>query len=261
MAISLTVTLFTNIPGAVRITIIGDPVTPITITRFDNFSPNGVPVRNTVDATTSGSGLYQIIDAEPAFGTVRYEATDGTDTATASINVSGPPSGRAVLRSVLAPYSDWGEVVIVDETSMAYESSSTVFGIIGSHNPVVVADVRRERSGMLTFGCDDMNEAQGLIDMMRDGTPLLLRSCTDPKRVHDGLFYPLEVREERYGSGTRRLVFVDYQSVDLVRGVAVLPPATTWTYNDLAIQSTAPTYASVVDERDTYIDLVLDPIR
>lgn len=246
------------LPGTVAVTVTGDPDTAIEIYRVTGTG-KGVPVRNTSGAVTTASGLFRVLDTEPPFGSVRYELrVPGQDVSgiySNTVTVRMPASGRPILRSILSPFGTWAEVTVQDETSLDYRTSSTVYDVVSAFDPVVVSDVRRDRSGTFLFMARDMTEADVLLSMMRDGDPLLLRACPSPRLLRDTYFYPLDVREERWGMEGRRLIIVDYQSVAAVAGDAPLPPAGIWRYGDLALQTTAPTYGDLPVEWEDYLDL------
>lgn len=243
-----------TLPGAVRLTITGDPSAPVVVMRRDK---NGTyPVRQ--DIVLSASGIAQVIDPEPAFGSVTYSLPTGE---TATTTVPALPSGKALLRSLVVPYVGWVEVVWSNETGVTWPTSSTVFPIIGSGNPVVIADVRRERSGVMVFAAADAAGADAIIQLLHDGAAFLLRSCAAAAgKVRDTYFYALDAREERLGNGRIRLVTVDYQAVDRVLGVTTTPAGAVWFYQDLADQTTAPTYAAVRSARSNYLQLATDPL-
>lgn len=243
-----------TLPGAVRITVTGDPDALVTVQRRDK---NGTyPVRQ--DVQLSASGFGQVVDPEPAFGPVTYYLPTGE---IATVTVPPLESGKALLRSLVVPYVGWVEVIWANETGVTWPTTSTVFPIIGSGNPVVVADVRRERSGVFVFVAETAAGADALIELLHDGAAFLLRSCAAAAgKVRDTYFYALDAREERPGNGKLRLVTIDYQAVDRVLGITTTPPGAAWFYQDLKDQTTAPTYADVRAARATYLQLATEPI-
>lgn len=248
-----------RLPGSTRITVIGDPSTDVEIYRIAASSGAPVKLRNTAGAATSASGLYRVLDTEAPFEQVSYELripSTGESFISNTVTVRQPPTGQALLRSILSPFGEVAAVTLADETNIDFRTSSTVFDVVSRIDPVVISDVRRERSGTYIFIADDMAAADYLLRMMRDGTPLLLRACPGPpRRVRDTYFYPLDVREERWGTGGRRLIIVDYQSVGEIAGDAPLPPGGGWTYGALALQGTAPEYGDLPTEWADYLDL------
>lgn len=243
-----------TLPGSARITVTGDADATVVIMRRDK---NGTyPVRTPV--TLSASGLGTVVDAEASFGAVTYSLPTGE---TASTTIPPLPSGRALLRSLIRPYVTWTDVALVTETDVQYPTSSTVFPIIGASNPVVVADIRRERSGVFVFLAADTAEADSLLFVLRDGVPFLLRLCDNGAgKVRDAYFYALNIGEARVSDhGKQRLITVDYQSVDQVLGVTDVPTGQAWTYGDLKASPAASTYAAVRSSWSNYLELATVP--
>jgi hypothetical protein len=205
-----------NLPGSIRVAVVGEPDTVASLLR------NGNPVRN-FSGLDSG-GLAQVVDAEAPLGRAAVYsvvAPDGTLLASSAPVVCPPlPSGESLIRSVLRPSVAWMEVHPVDETGVRWRSSTTVHEVVGSDTPVVVGEVRQRRTGVMSFLCRSLAEADRLVLLLRDGTPVLLRfdPCAQPQ-VRDLLFYALDVNEIRWGRSGGRLVVVDYQDTAFVPGL------------------------------------------
>lgn len=259
MAWSIEAEVYEGLPGAVRLTVTGDPDAAVEIRREDGNGSH--PVRNVT--TLGGSGLLQIIDAEAPFRPVTYSVLSGGAVRAYSGWVAAPPfsDGRALLRSVLRPDVSWEAVTVVDETDIEYPTSTSVFPVVNSPDPVVVGDVRRRRKGTYIFATRTIADADRLVFMLKDGIPFLLRFCPDGSTLaRDTLFYALAVGEARYKRDGRRLVTVDYQSVGFVAGLTDVPSAGAWAYENLRAQATAPAYANLPGVRSDYLALVLDPV-
>jgi hypothetical protein len=249
-----------SLPGAMHLAVTGDPGAVVSITRHDRDGSH--PVRNT-DTPLTASGLGQFVDPEAPFYAVTYTVRfGGVDRATSDpATVPGMPGGFALLRSVLRPDVQWMPVTFIDEEGTEYPTSSTAFEVVGSHDLVVVGDVRRRRRGTFVFGPRTVAEADELVFLLRDGIPFLLRLCPHGGGVwRDTMFYALNVTETRFGYEGKRLVIVDYQSVDFVEGDTEVPPAGTWLYSDLAANTDATVYGAIPPVRRDYLDLVLHPL-
>lgn len=253
---SIDVAVNPSLPGSVRVVVEGAPMVG-TLNRLDGRS-GPQPVRNFtgIDA----GGLVQVIDAEAPLGrAVTYTLVDSTGrvlATSAAVTCPPLPSGRALLRSVLRPQVAWMEVEGQDETGVEWSTSTTVHRVVGSDSPVVVGEVRQRRSGTMTFLCKSIADADQMVSIMRDGTPLLLRF--DPcagDQVRDLLFYALDVTERRYGRVGWRLLAVDYQSVGFVPGATDEPP-TGWDY--AAVDAAWPDYQQLVVSYRDYAALLMD---
>lgn len=256
MPFTLTAAVNSTLPGSVLLAVTGDPGVPAGIERVDGANPSQ-PVRN---FSGTGSGLDQVIDCEAPLGRpVSYNLIGGTGALLAqSQTVTCPPlpSGRGLLRSVLKPSVDWMEVEPHDETGVEWASSTTVHVVPGSDTPVVVGEIRQRHSGVMSFVCRSIGEADRMARLLRDGTPMLLRH--DPcaqLQTRDLLFYALDVSEVRWGRSGWRLVVVDYQSSRFVPG-ETLEPATGWNFEALA--GSAASFAELTGRYRTFSDMALN---
>lgn len=257
MDVSVSASVYPDLPGAVRLVVSGTPGAAGSIMRVDGrHEPQ--PVRNFAAFDPSGAAV--VIDCEAPLGRpVSYMLVDGSGAwlaSSAKVTVPGLPDKRALLRSVLRPSVKWMACEPQDEAGVTWETSTSVHRVEGSDTPVIVGEVRQRRSGTITFLCRSVAEADELVTIMRDGTPLLLR--VDPcaqTQVRDLLFYALDVTEARWQRRGWRLVAVDYQSTGFVGGDTVEPPAQ-WTYADVAAEFA--TYADVALTYRAYWDLMLD---
>jgi len=261
MASSLIVEPYAT-PGMVQVTAAPDSADGTgtwTVVRVDaggDVSPMRSAPTIVADAVTS------FVDVEASFHPSEYRLLlDGVVKASATITLAPLPSGRAVVRSVLR-LGESMEFTVVDEVDIEYATSSAVHRIIGSSDPIVIADKRQRRSGTYVLATLTFDEAQDALRILKDGVPLLMRSCPNPAHpVRDGYFYALDVREAHLGgrNSAVRLWDVTYQTVSSVTGELALPvPTSPWTYADL--QATALSNAEVNAGRDDYFDLYLNPL-
>jgi hypothetical protein len=148
------------------------------------------------------------------------------------------------------------EVEPKDETGVEWRSSTTVHDVIGSDTPVVVGEVRQRHSGTMSFLCRSTDEADRLVRLMRDGTPLLLRH--DPcaqAQTRDILFYARNATETREGRNGWRSIFVDYQSTKFVPGETE-EPSSGWDF--AALRDSATNFTVLASHYDTFSDMALD---
>jgi hypothetical protein len=245
MPFTLTASINPYLPGAINLVVVGDPDVTSSITRVDGSSPQQ-PVRN---YTTSGSGLETVVDCEAPLGRpVSYNLLDSYGSILAQSNqVTAPalPDGKGLLRSVLKPSVQWMAVEPQDERNVEWASSTSVHRVVGKDTPVVIGEVRQRYSGLMSFLCKSIAEADQMVALMRDGTALLLRHdpCAAPQ-TRDMLFYALDVTETRYGRAGWRLVLVDYQTTEFVPGVTEEPPFNQgWDFAALA--ASAPDFGTL----------------
>lgn len=260
MAWTLTAEAMPSPPGSVSLALTGPPTTAFTIQRNDVDGPH--PLR-TPPKNTGPSGLVQFVDAEAPFRSVTYSVVSGGVLVVTSneVRVDDPPGGGGLLRSVLRPAVQYQVVSVITETDIRYATSSVGFPVIGSTDPVVIADKRQNHTGRFQFGVMSLAECDSLMFMLSDGLPFLLRLCPGGQPfVRDTLFYALGVEELRFDRSGRRIVSVDYQSTPWVEGLGETGPGTTWLYSALKAQTEAPTYGHLPPIRATYLDLVLDEI-
>lgn len=222
---SLSAEVFAGLPGAVRLSVEGDPGAVASLVRLDAAAA-AQPVRNF--AGVPSGGLDVVIDCEAPLGRpVSYSVLNAAGMVLATAGpVSCPPlpDGRGVLRSVLRPQVQWMTVEPQDVTGTEWDSSTTVHRIVGSDTPTVVSEVRQRRSETVTFLCRSVAEADRLVEMCGDGSLLLLRldPCANVQ-TRDALFYPLGVEERRWGRQGWRLVSVDAQTTRFVPGDTETP--------------------------------------
>jgi hypothetical protein len=255
-AATLTATVGDSLPGSVRLAVAADPNLPGTLVRRDGALP-AQPVRN---FTGTGSGVAVVIDCEAPLGRpVSYAllGEDGTVLATSGfVTCPAPGNGYSLVRSVLAPQVVWGWWEPADETGVEWPSSTTPFPVVGSDTPIVVSEVRQRHTGVLSFYCKSIGEADRLVSLMRDGTAVLVRhSPCAAKQTRDLLMYPLDVREQRWGRSGGRLVAVAYQSSKFVLGDTITPPDA---WNFAALRDSAPTFADQAALFATFGDMALN---
>jgi len=253
-------------PGAVQVTVNVDAGATGTfdVVRVEETG-DVVPIRS-APAITPGA-VVEFVDVEASFHRATYALRrNGNSIASASIALPPLSNRRALIRSVLR-LGDEMDVTLVDEVGMGYGTSSAVHAIIGSSDPIVISDVRRRRQGTYVLLTNTIAEADRLLELLKDGNPLLMRTCPDPAHpARDGYFYALHVGEARYGRRGHRIFDVDYQTVSAVKGeLALPPPVSRWTYADLKAQTTAPTYGDLDSTTDgqprkDYFQLFLDPV-
>jgi len=253
---SIAASVFGGIPGAVQLSVTGDASTQSTIERMD-AARVGQPVRN---FDNTNSGLEQVIDCEAPLGRQVYYnllAFDRSILAQTPM-ITCPPlaSGKSIIRSVLAPQVAWLEVEPQDETGVQWDTSTTSYSVVGSDTPVVVGEVRQRHSGTVSFLCKSIPEANELVQLTRDGVPLLLRhSPCAGDQTRDILFYALGVSEVRHGRAGWRRVLVDYQSTYFVAGDTVEPPGT-WTF--AALRDSAANFAALAGKFSNFADMAMN---
>lgn len=259
MPFSLTATVYPNLPGAVRLGVVGDAGVASSIVRQD-AAYEGQPVRN---YSTTGSGIETVIDCEAPLGRpVSYSLLDPAGKVLASagpVTCPALPNGRGILRSVLRPQVSWMEVDPQDVTGTEWESSTTVHRIVGSDTPVVVGEIRQRRSETITFLCRSVAEADRLVGMCGDGSLLLLR--LDPcasVQTRDALMYPLGITERRWGRQGWRLVSIEAQTSKFVPGDTEEPP---FDFDFAALATRAETFAGLTEVYSNFAAMALDVRR
>jgi hypothetical protein len=243
MAFDIAVAPNPELPGAVNIVVLGDPGTVAAISRIDG-SYAAQPVRNFTGI--GDTGQEQVVDCEAPLGrAVYYNLTNGYgDILAQSEPVICRPLAfnRALLRSVLMPTVAWMPCEPQDEKNVKWESSTSVHRVVGADTPVVIGEIRQRHSGTMSFLCKSISEADQMVRLMKDGTPLLLRHdpCAQPQ-TRDILMYVMDVDEVRYGRQGWRLVVADYQSTAFVPGDTLEPEFGDWTFQHLS--DSAPDFA------------------
>jgi len=247
--------------GAVNLAILGDPNTTAKIARVDGSLPQQ-PVRN-FDGI-DGTGTALVVDTEAPFGRpVSYNLLSPTNVPLAQSNqitLTPPSHGRSLIRSVLRPSVEWMWVEPQDETGVEWSSSTTVHEVVGSDTPVVVGEIRQRYKGTISFLMPSTGEADQLVRLLRDGTPILLRhSPCAGSQTRDLLFYSLDVTEKRVGYSPSRIVSVDYQSTKFVYGWTEEPPyAVGWTFEALSL--TAPDFGVLSSLWPNFAFMSLQPL-
>ena len=220
------------LPGATRMRITGDPGLTVTVWRKD---PDGlaVSVRNLMVLDASGYGAF--VDAECPFGVpVVYSVeADGKERVNSSVVQLNNPIGPApvLLRAVLRPDVMWQWTALVDEAGISHKTRATTYSIIGQASPQYVGDIRQLPNSTLIFLCDGMAETNRMIEMFKDGIPILMRTPCHHK-VRDRVFAPLDIKESRY-SDRYRLLEVETQTLAWPQGETDLPIAGVWTYGEV----------------------------
>lgn len=248
---------YPDLPGSAQVTVTGPPLTSFALERSDPTSGRRVPVRVGSPATDVGGVWYGVDPEAPIGQPATYTIITGNSDIVTSgpVTVPPPPGGGALLRSVLRPWVDWMQVVVIAETDLNHDTSTTAIPIIGSPDLVVVGDVRRRRSGKFTFAFPNITETDKALTILRDGVPILIRFCPGgATKARDCLFYAQQVTETRQANSTRRYLLVDYQSVDWVEGATETPPPRPVTYTSLAAVGT---YRDVTAAAATYRDVLL----
>jgi hypothetical protein len=253
---TISVQVYEGVPGCVRVVVTGTPGVAARLWRVDGTETH--PVRN---FTTTGNGLEEVIDTEAPLGRpVSYRLTDVLGdwlASSALVECPAPADGRSLLRSVLAPQVQWAWAEPQDEKNVEWATSTTVHRVVGSDTPVVVGEVRQRHSGIITFLCKSIAEADRLVAIMRDGAPLLLRHSPCAGRdTRDMLFYALDVTEARVFRSGWRLLAVEYQTTRFVVGDTEEPPSPLWTFGDL--RDTGLTFGQVRDRYATFADLAMN---
>jgi hypothetical protein len=257
---SIRVSAHESLPGATRIRVTGEPGAEVMLWRKD---PDGeaTSVRNVIKLDGSGYAAY--IDAECPFGVpVEYTVeSGGTDRVNSASITLHNPSGRApvLLRAVLRPDVQWMWTALVDETGIQHKTRATTYSVIGEASPTLVGDKRQLPSSTLIFLCKDMTETERLIEMLRDGIPLLMRTPCHHV-VRDRVFAALDVKEYRYKKGPQRLVEVEAQTLAWPQGETDLPTAATWTYSEVETNTTTDEYGDLAPLRLDYLDLLELPV-
>jgi hypothetical protein len=258
MAWTVTASVFAPLPGAVSLTLQGDPDADVIVWRN---GPEGgrEAVRNLM--ATGASGLVQHVDPEAPFGEVSYSVESGGALVARSNTVTVPElegQARSLLRVVLRPDVQWLPVIVAAQLDLAHASRSAVFPVIGRPDPVFSADVRQMLSGSLVFMVKGVEGADRLVGILRDGIPLLLRT---PCRhlIRDMTFVALGVTEARVlGKSGWREVVVDFQQVAWPDGLTETPVASSWTYAGLLAAEAS--FATAAVSWPDYLDLVLRPV-
>jgi len=156
---------------------------------------------------------------------------------------------------VLAPQVLWMEIEAQEETGVTWGTSTTAYEIAGSDTPIVVSEIRQRHSGVLSFLCKSIDEANKLVGLMRDGAPILLRHppCAGIQ-TRDVLFYALKVGEVRQGRNGWRTIVAEYQSTHFVPGDTIEPPGT-WTF--AALRDSAATFQVLSGAYKNFADMTL----
>lgn len=255
---TVTASVYDGLPGAVRVAVEADPGQG-TLVRRDGTAP-AQPVRN---FSGVGSGVAVVVDCEAPLGRpVSYSLVgqDGTVLATSgTVTCPAPGNGYSIIRSVLVPEVQWMWAEPADETGVEWPSSTTSYPVVGSDTPIVVSEVRQRHTGVLSFYCKTIGEADQLVALMRDGTAILVRhSPCASRQTRDILMYPLDIREVRWGRQGGRLVAVNYQATKFVPGDTDTPPDS---WNFAALRDSAATFAEQAALFGTFADMALNRRR
>lgn len=245
-----------TLPGSVLLSVAGDAGVPSSIVRAEG-ALDVHPVRN---YSTTGTGIDSVIDCEAPLGRpVTYRLLDAAGAVLATsgtVVCPEDPLGRSILRSVLKPQVQWMWVEPAAEEDVTWRSSTRSYEIVGSDTPVIVGEVRQRHSGRLSFLCKSVEEADRLVEILRDGLPMLVRhSPCAALQTRDTLFYALDVQEDRLTRQGWRVIEVEYQSTKFVPGDTIEPPAS-WTFGALAAAHTD--FAALSAAYDTFLDVALD---
>jgi hypothetical protein len=163
------------------------------------------------------------------------------------------------LRSVLAPQVYWAWVEAADETGVEWATSTTSYPVVGSDTPIVVSEIRQRHTGVLVLYCKSITETQTMLAIMRDGTACLIRhSPCAAKQTRDMLFYPLDIRETRWGRNGGRLLAISYQASRWVPG-ATETPSVDWSFADL--RDSATDFAGLAARYETFADMALNNLK
>jgi hypothetical protein len=257
MAPSISAVVNDSLPGSVRLGIIDAPAGS-TIQRFDGIYPAQY-VRN----YDPGGGLQTVIDCEAPLGReCSYAIVDDTKTIVARsgyVTCPAPANGWSLVRSVLAPAVYWMWAEPADETGVEWSSSTTSYPVVGSDTPIVVSEIRQQPTGVLSFLCRSILEVQTLLSILKDGTAVLVRhSPCAGVQTRDMTFYPLDVREVRWGRSGWRLVAVNYQATKWVPGATSEPPFE-WDFGDL--RDSATDFAALSARYASFGDMALNNPR
>jgi hypothetical protein len=253
MAPSISAVVNDSLPGSVRLGIIDAPAGS-TLQRYDIYSAQYV--RN----YDPGGGLQTVIDCEAPLGReCSYAIVDDTNTIVARsgyVTCPPPANGWSLVRSVLAPAVYWMWVEPADETGVEWTSSTTAYPVVGSDTPIVVSEIRQRQTGVLSFYCKSISETPTLLSILKDGTAVLVRhSPCAGVQTRDMTFYPLDVREVRWGRSGGRLVAVNYQATKWVPGATREPPFE-WDFGDL--RDSATDFAGLSARFATFGDMALN---
>jgi hypothetical protein len=256
MAPSISAVVNDSLPGSVRLGIIDAPAGS-TVQRYDIYSAQYV--RN----YDPGGGLQAVIDCEAPRGReCSYAIVDDTKTIVARsgyVTCPAPANGWSLVRSVLAPAVYWMWVEPADETGVEWSSSTTSYPVVGSDTPIVVSEIRQQPTGVLSFLCRSILEVQTLLSILKDGTAVLVRhSPCAGVQTRDMTFYPLDVREVRWGRSGWRLVAVNYQATKWVPGATSEPPFE-WDFGDL--RDSATDFAALSARYASFGDMALNNPR
>lgn len=170
--------------------------------------------------------------SDPAAGISRpitYDVTAFTPTGAVHVtDVSGPvvyPGARLTDSERPGVGMD---VVVESMTPAEWQPRSLFYDVIGRADPVVAIQNARLRQGTVTFLTDDQADRQALLELVRGGAPLLLRT-TNPDRAPDTMFVPTRAAaEERIDLTARRRWTLEYQSIALDQGAYTPPPVRTY---------------------------------
>jgi hypothetical protein len=254
MAPAISAVVNDTLPGSVRLGIV-DPPAGSTVQRFDGQYPAAY-VRNFAPE----AGMQALIDCEAPLGReCSYALVDASNTVIARsgfVTCPAPGNGYSLLRSVLAPQVYWAWVEAADETGVEWATSTTAYPVVGSDTPIVVSEVRQRHTGVLVLYCKSIFETQTLLAMMKDGTAMLIRhSPCAAQQTRDMTFYPLDIRETRWGRSGGRLLAISYQSSRFVPG-ATETPEIHWSFADL--RDSATDFAALTARYATFADMALN---
>jgi len=266
MPFTISVARNLQLPGAVNIVIQSTEAQAhqYRLDRVDPLAWVAQPVRNfsgigagTVDTPAVDYGT----DAEAPLGReVTYNLVNlGPGTVGQILAQSGPVStavpkdNRSLLRSVLRPTVAWQWVEPMDETGVEWGSSTTTHWIPGSDTPVLVSEIRHRHRGVLVLLSKSWSDADGIVNLCRDGTLMLIRhSPCAGKPLRDTLFVPLDINEVNLRTGWRKIA-IEFQSSKFVPGDTDEPKFSQhWDFGVLAppedpnsLRDSAPDFATL----------------
>ena len=244
MAYTIVASVFSGLPGAVRLGITGPADASCTLVRQDG-AREAHPVRNWEQVPSSGVGA--VIDCEAPLGrpvTYSLLSPTGAVLATSKAVTCPPPADNlGVLRSVLRPRVSWMLVEPQDVSGTEWDTSSTAHRIVGSDTPVVVGEIRQRRTETVTLLCRSVDDADRVVTIAGDGTLLLLRvpPCAG-RQTRDLYGYPMQITERRWGRAGWRLVSIDVVTTKWIGGKTE-EPEFEWTFGDL--RDSAPDFQTL----------------
>lgn len=214
------------VPGVQLALVWDDVANPPTVSRLD---PDGVYrlVRGGNPVTLDGSGHWTGYDYEPPFDVpVLYAASNGDsdDPATpdavtiTSLSITLPSHGQAWLKHVLHPELS-APVMLTRLPDITRAARVGTFPVLGRSEPVAVSSPRVAPTGSLDFRTDDDDERAAIVDLLADGTVLVLIT---PGDTGFGSLYVMpgdldEKRVTHLGSQTVRLWTLAFTAVDRPR--------------------------------------------